>query len=237
VKLTALKLAFCLSMLVHAVVFGLMVVTATVHPSVVRTSEDPVLTAMVVRLPEETKVSSVSQETLVSAPVSLHDPQPVESKNAEIPVLAEPVPTTVSPFSPTIEIASVAQSSLAFIGTEPMSQLGSSVGNGPAKSSNNAATVTGPPQVRAQPNYLKTPAPDYPPLARRRRQEGLVLLIVEVTAAGKATSVRIKESSGFPALDAAALQAVREWEFDPARIGSRAFASEIEVPVRFKLSP
>jgi hypothetical protein len=31
------------------------------------------------------------------------------------------------------------------------------------------------------------------------------------------------------------VQAVSDWEFEPARIGSLTFASEIEVPVRFEL--
>jgi protein TonB len=43
-------------------------------------------------------------------------------------------------------------------------------------------------------------------------------------------------SSGFPRLDEAALQAARSWEFEPARVGSLAVKSDIEVPVRFKLT-
>jgi outer membrane biosynthesis protein TonB len=37
-------------------------------------------------------------------------------------------------------------------------------------------------------------------------------------------------------LNDAALQAMRYWEFEPARIGPSAMESEIEVPVRFKLT-
>ena len=90
--------------------------------------------------------------------------------------------------------------------------------------------------VKAEPNYLKNPEPPYPVAARRRHQEGLVLISVRVTAQGRAEKVEIKQSSGFPLLDAAALKAVRDWEFIPACIGTKAFASEIEVPVRFKLA-
>jgi periplasmic protein TonB len=90
--------------------------------------------------------------------------------------------------------------------------------------------------VKAEPNYLKNPEPLYPAAARRRHQEGLVLLSVRVTAQGHAEKVEVKQSSGFPLLDEAALTAVHDWEFLPARVGAIPLASEIEVPVRFKLT-
>jgi protein TonB len=90
--------------------------------------------------------------------------------------------------------------------------------------------------VLARPSYRKNPEPAYPASARRRRQEGLVLLRVEVTAEGRASRVDLAQSSGSSALDQAALDAVRSWEFEPARRGARAIASEIEVPVRFRLT-
>jgi protein TonB len=61
------------------------------------------------------------------------------------------------------------------------------------------------------------------------------LLIVRVTAQGHSTAVTLKQSSGFTLLDEAAIEAVRNWEFQPDRIGPMAVESEIEVPVRFKL--
>lgn len=90
--------------------------------------------------------------------------------------------------------------------------------------------------ARAKPRYRTNPAPIYPPLARSRRQEGLVLLRVSVTAEGRASRVELETSSGFSILDEAALEAVREWQFEPARMGPRAIGSEIQVPVRFQLA-
>jgi protein TonB len=68
-------------------------------------------------------------------------------------------------------------------------------------------------------------------------QQGTVMLAVEVTADGRAGSVRLAQSSGFALLDAAALQAVRRWTFEPARNLGLAVASHVEVPVRFDLRP
>lgn len=62
------------------------------------------------------------------------------------------------------------------------------------------------------------------------------MLAVTVTPQGRPVRVEVKQSSGVAALDEAALQAVCGWEFEPARIGSMGVESEIEVPVRFKLT-
>jgi periplasmic protein TonB len=91
------------------------------------------------------------------------------------------------------------------------------------------------PGVPARPAYARNPAPEYPASARRRRQQGLVLLEVAVTAEGRAARVALLHSSGVPALDEAALGAVRGWQFEPARSDGLAVACGIEVPVRFQL--
>lgn len=90
--------------------------------------------------------------------------------------------------------------------------------------------------ARAHADYRKNPEPAYPAAARRRRQEGVVLLAVRVSVQGKAAEVSVKTSSGFPLLDEAAVTAVRTWQFEPGRIDSKAVESEIEVPIRFKLT-
>ena len=82
----------------------------------------------------------------------------------------------------------------------------------------------------------KNSQPPYPPQARRRRQQGLVVLDVTVSAQGRATTISIKQSSSYELLDDAALQAIRFWEFEPARIGAVGMESKIEVPIRFKLT-
>ena len=63
-----------------------------------------------------------------------------------------------------------------------------------------------------------------------------MLLAVKVGVEGRATSIALKQSSGYAALDAAAIEAVRDWEFEPARLGATPVVSNIEVPVRFQLT-
>lgn len=95
-----------------------------------------------------------------------------------------------------------------------------------------------PPSVtpaRFDADYLRNPAPAYPPLSRRMREEGRVLLLVQVSPQGTASQVRIRESSGHPRLDEAALEAVRQWHFVPARRGDEPVSATVVVPLVFRI--
>lgn len=93
-------------------------------------------------------------------------------------------------------------------------------------------TVTAP---RSDAAYLNNPKPVYPLAARRRGDQGTVLVRVLVTAEGTAASVSLEKSSGVPALDESALSAVKSWRFVPARQGTQAIEAPYVVPVVFKL--
>ena len=90
-------------------------------------------------------------------------------------------------------------------------------------------------KVQANPNYFQNPPPAYPELAKQMRQEGLVMLAVDVDSQGVPIKIEIKQSSGFRLLDQAAIKAVRRWKFQPGRIGDLPVESEVTVPVRFRL--
>lgn len=77
--------------------------------------------------------------------------------------------------------------------------------------------------------------PLYPISARRRHDQGRVLLRVDVAPDGTATGLRVLRSSGSPVLDEAALEAVRLWRFVPARLADRAVAATADVPISFRL--
>lgn len=83
--------------------------------------------------------------------------------------------------------------------------------------------------------YLNNPAPEYPRLARRMGEEGRVLLKVLVTEKGAANTVVIEKSSGFTRLDQSAIDAVKRWQFVPARKGNQALSAYVLVPVNFSL--
>jgi protein TonB len=84
-------------------------------------------------------------------------------------------------------------------------------------------------------DYLNNPPPAYPRLSRRLREEGEVELRVRVSPQGQPMTVELARSSGSQRLDEAALRAVRQWRFEPARQGSRAVEAWVRVPIHFKL--
>ena len=85
------------------------------------------------------------------------------------------------------------------------------------------------------PVYQRTPQPAYPAAARRRGEEGDVLLKVEVLADGRVGRAEVEGSSGFALLDEAALRTVRNWRFRPALKGRDVVACWVNIPVRFRL--
>jgi protein TonB len=62
-----------------------------------------------------------------------------------------------------------------------------------------------------------------------------VLLEVQILANGQPGEIDIVEGSGHALLDQAALAALRDWRFQPARQGGRAVSATLQVPVRFEL--
>jgi TonB family protein len=90
-------------------------------------------------------------------------------------------------------------------------------------------------QEVALPEYVKNSPPVYPEAARRKKQEGIVRLIVEVDEHGYVQELKLSHSSGVDALDDAAFKAVRSWRFIPAKINGQPTASKVEIPIRFNL--
>ena len=104
--------------------------------------------------------------------------------------------------------------------------------NPPLSESSLSSSVT---EVRFDADYLQNPTPSYPFLSRKLAEQGKVLLQVTVTAAGTASHVYIKQGSGYPRLDQAALNTVRQWRFIPARHGDEAVSAQVVVPIVFRL--
>lgn len=59
-------------------------------------------------------------------------------------------------------------------------------------------------------------APNYPRISRRRGEEGVVVLSVDVDATGQGSNIQIVQSSGYSRLDKAAVKALKKAQFTPA---------------------
>lgn len=83
--------------------------------------------------------------------------------------------------------------------------------------------------------YLRNPPPRYPQAARRNGDEGTVMLRVLVNPEGAPVQVELDRSSGSSPLDSAAVDAVRNWRFVPARRGTQNVEGWVRVPIVFRL--
>lgn len=90
-------------------------------------------------------------------------------------------------------------------------------------------------RTKSKPGYFRNQPPEYPQLAKQMRQEGLVILRVEIDQKGIPVQVEVKQGSGFPLLDQAALKAVKRWRFQPEQRGDSPVKSVVAIPVRFCL--
>jgi len=82
---------------------------------------------------------------------------------------------------------------------------------------------------------VETRPPVYPPRCLRMGIEGTVRVRVLVGENGRVQEVTIGKSSGDAALDESALQAVRDWRFEPAKRNGVAVRAWAVVPIEFKL--
>jgi protein TonB len=75
----------------------------------------------------------------------------------------------------------------------------------------------------------------YPSASRRLSEEGRVVATISVGADGKAGSVTVTQSSGFPRLDAAIECVVRRLPFEPGKRDGQPVEAQVSVPIVFKL--
>jgi TonB family protein len=84
------------------------------------------------------------------------------------------------------------------------------------------------------PRPLFTPEPEYSEEARRAKYQGTVVLWLVVGPDGRPRDLRVLRSLGL-GLDEKAVEAVRQWKFEPARKNGTPVAVRINVEVDFKL--
>jgi protein TonB len=76
--------------------------------------------------------------------------------------------------------------------------------------------------------------PVYPEIARAARKEGVVILEVVIASDGRVDAVRVLR--GVPMLDQAAVAAVQQWRFEPARLNGQVVPVVMTVTVNFQLT-
>lgn len=84
------------------------------------------------------------------------------------------------------------------------------------------------------PRVTFSPDPEYSEEARKAKYQGTVVLWVVIGPDGRPHEIRVQRSLGL-GLDEKALEAVRQWKFEPARKDGQPVAVQINVEVNFRL--
>jgi protein TonB len=93
-------------------------------------------------------------------------------------------------------------------------------------------------QVEVRPEVRRRVSPQYPAAARADGLEDVVIVRVLVTASGAPSNVQVLRGSKIHrAFDSAAIAAVRQWTFAPARRREQPVACWLNVGVPFRLAP
>jgi len=90
-------------------------------------------------------------------------------------------------------------------------------------------------EIDQKPRPIFQTAPVYPSEMRGKSLEGVVTVIFVVDSGGKVSGPRVEKSS-HPEFDKPALDAVKQWKFEPAVKGGQRVACKMRVPIRFQPS-
>jgi TonB family protein len=86
------------------------------------------------------------------------------------------------------------------------------------------------------PKLLKHGEPEFSPLARQLHYEGTTVLSVTVNEAGSSEDIQVLRPAGF-GLDDSAVQAVKAWKFDPAKLDGKPVKVAVQVEVNYRMRP
>lgn len=195
----------------------------------------------------------------VSAPETARQPEPVRppprpDPKPDQPVVHRPDPKPIPvperrpseqlsrPEHPTLprEQSSVSENVTETVASSTGQPVTQGEGRGDSRTPATQGRPDGSDQAVVAPSYnavyLNNPQPPYPPMSRKMREQGRVILRVLIAVDGTARQVDIKVSSGYKRLDESALNTVRRWRFVPARRGDTPIEMWYDVPINFSLS-
>ncbi len=173
------------------------------------------------------------------------DPEELEAETEEAPDAAEMLKALETPSSidaPALEAASLSAIEQALNGATAMGDFGESLsfasggriggtGTGSAmdKQLEGAFSLA---EIDQKPRIMFSAQPRAPAELRGKKIVGTVTVIFVVDATGKVTNARVEESN-HPAFEKPALDAIRQWKFEPALRGGARVNCNMRQPFRF----
>jgi protein TonB len=238
------------SALISAAVHTLVLV-ALAATSIRLVSEDRSVVPLVIREPAPPPPPPGPGTAAVAPAVvaPLEAPQPVQPVRPEVPKkverpkiaakprpkakpeVARPQPTPVADVPAASAVAGPAAGGV--IGGVHGGEIGGQVGG---RLGGTGDRVWSAEQVAVPPRVIEAVRPSYPPIARARGQEAVVIVqaIIDRTGGVESGGLHVVESQ--PPFDAAALEAFRQWKFKPGRDDSGELVRVlVQQPIRFQL--
>ncbi len=94
------------------------------------------------------------------------------------------------------------------------------------------ATAADNAEFDVRPTPVKTPPPDYPQSMKRDGISGMVAVKVEIDETGSVATCSVSKSSN-PAFEEAAMSAVKNWRFTPAKKNGNPVRISLVIPIKF----
>lgn len=200
-------------------------------------------------------VEVASQTKFMDAPKPIEVPKPVEKpKIAARPTAKKdtprtmPTPAAAVPMTPAAAIAPTPAEVVfaAVPGGDAASGVGGGVMGGVAggqvggkvggRLGGTGDDVWSVDQVAIPPKVLESVRPQYPPVARARGQEGVVIVQAIIDRQGTVEDEAVQVVKSQPPFDDAAVKAFRQWKFQPGRDdGGHSVRVLVQQPIRFQL--
>lgn len=218
------------SIVVHVLVISLAVVLAAQfeRADVIRISQELVMPAMLLMPP--------IPDPLSGGPRAVEHSKQVSQPSEAAPAAREHPPAPVPVEEPTsIEPETGVEGSPDGI----EGGVAGGVGDGPAGESASSGPGVGPSgplrlgSTIAPPKKIKDVRPVYPRVGLATQARGTVILDVTIGTDGKVQDAKVIHS--VPQLDLAALEAVRQWEYEPTRVNGALVALIMTVVVNFAI--
>lgn len=189
--------------------------------------------------PQVLRLAAVLQQAAPAPVKQPEQPQPQPQRQAVVPRKA-PKPATEAPEAkakPALVAQPTQSQPVQAQPTKTTSQSPVVVAAAQAVPTKPVAAQPAAEVFSAKPSFRYPPRPpNYPAQARRRNQQGEVLVEVRLDALGRQRSLNVLRSSGVDSLDRAALEAVAQWRFRPETSGGQAVPSRVQIPIRFALT-
>jgi serine/threonine-protein kinase len=167
-------------------------------------------------------------------------PKPMSNAGPALTTSASPKPAVNVPANPLTELPSPSQPPQTAAVQNPAAQLPNPRTPLPAAKDKGtqAAGFHDAPRVHVDPgveagHLIHQVAPIYPPLAKQARVQGVVTLQARIGKDGNIENLQVM--SGHPLLASAAIDAVKQWKYEPYLLNGQSVTVETTIQVNFTL--